>query len=69
VTTHDMAKLMVAMTPDQADHPLTPLQANFLTCIFEALIASVPCFIQNFLACMSRPPTPGYNPGTRDRCD
>ncbi len=47
--------------------PLTQAQADFVSCLFPALIASVPTFLQSFMACMAGG-SKAYDPGDRDRC-
>ena len=50
--------------------PLWPL-AEILPCLFPAVIAALPVFLQAFFACMSgqEPPAGGYAPGDRHRCN
>jgi len=41
----------------------------FIDCLLPAIMAAVPVFASNFLACVQKPPPANeYNPGTRDRC-
>lgn len=44
--------------------------ADFMSCLFPALIAAVPSFLQSFMSCISGGNTSGaYQPGDRKRCN
>lgn len=47
--------------------PLAKAQADFVSCLFPALIASVPTFLQAFMSCMAGG-SKSYDPGDRERC-
>jgi hypothetical protein len=44
--------------------------ADFMSCLFPALIAAVPQFLQSFMSCISGGgSSTGYKPGDRPRCN
>lgn len=55
--------------PSKPTEPTDPMQ-EILPCLFQALIAALPVFIQSFFSCISgrEPPAAGYKPGDRPRC-
>jgi len=51
---------------------LSPRSSDWMGCIFSAAMASLPTFIEAFVACIGgahKPPPDHYNPGDRQRCD
>ena len=43
--------------------------ADFMTCLFPALIAAIPCFLQSFMSCLAGGGSSAdYTPGNRVRC-
>ena len=56
---HPQMKLAIDVAPS----------ADFMSCLFPALIAAVPSFLQSFMACVSGGGQSGnYKPGDRVRC-
>jgi hypothetical protein len=50
------------------------IQQDFMSCLFTALLAAVPAFLQSLVTCLSGGGGGGtggdeYQPGQRDRCD
>lgn len=47
-------------------------QADFMSCLMTAAVAVLPAFLAAMLKCMAgqaAPPTTGFDPGDRTRCD
>lgn len=56
---HPQMKLAVDVAPS----------ADFMSCLFPALIAAVPQFLQSFMSCISGGgSSTEYQPGNRNRC-
>lgn len=50
---------------------LTKPQADFMSCLLGAVLASLPTFLAAFMDCLGGGGSPGtgeYNPGERTRC-
>lgn len=56
---HPQMKLAIDVAPS----------ADFMTCMFPALIACVPVFLQSFMQCLTGGGNSnGFQPGDRKRC-
>ena len=51
-----------------AEFDVTP-SADFIQCLFPAVIAALPAFLESFMKCIAGAGTPdSHNPGDRKRC-
>jgi len=63
-----MASVIIT-TPNLTTEIVVTPSVDFMSCLFPALIAAVPAFLESFMKCLAGPPTTDeYNPGDRTRC-
>lgn len=64
-----MSRVEIDSTHFNAQVHLEPSQ-QFFDCLFPAVIAALPAFLEALMKCLAAPPSEGgHNPGDRIRCN